>query len=471
MKIQTRMLTQLITTTPQMAPCRRHSRKLSQRRAAAKGLRNWRAICSTLRANWVMIICTRFPIRVYFMHAEVAGSEGCGDMSEALLLLPVEEKPGTGLDTPILVRTGAYTQVPKQEHYCKVSRKVALQAKQSQINGWCFEEEQVASMRDVTTKVTRGELGAELHAHWLRDVVTSCSRKFVLINCFIMGTGEVGLAAVRAKASAEATTNDIRVCYFGHDPRKLFHEVARARCRTQVGKLYLEKKLTMHGHSPHAPLAVPGVKNLKMVQERLKAPLKRLQIDVDGRLVISTAAEVAASCPVVVTPDLLSFFEALRSEFPRPQGSGQPLAAAPAGGESSGGPEAAAKPTPSPDDAPADSQDPLTAGTVFLSQQRDLAGAPLGGCKGVPPSTRHPKHTQGHQHGLVLRDQKRRGKVRGPLGERVGREYQHPRRDLHRSRWLWWRIHFLEQRDIDGGRVTACVDVHSHQRAQERPAD
>ncbi len=323
----------------------------------------------------------RYPMRVHFMRTEVAGREGCEDIAEAFLLLPVDEKPGTGLDTSTLVRAGVYTQVPKQESFCKVSRKVALQAKQAMANGWCFEEEQVQRLRDVTTKVTRGELGTGLHAHWLRDLVNNCKHKVLLINDFIMGTGEVALAAVGAKASMEATSNDVRVCYFGHDPRKLFHEVARARCRTLVGNLYLDKKLTMHGHPPPERLLEAAVKNLKMVQSKLPAPLRRLQIDADGRLIIPTAADVAASCPVEVTPELSNLFEVLRSEFPRPQGSdsGQPLAALPAapaaqaGAESSGEPQnTAAEPTPVPNDTMAGSQDPhnpFKPGTVF--QKRD----------------------------------------------------------------------------------------------------
>ncbi len=321
----------------------------------------------------------RYPMRVHFMRTDVAGFEGSSDdVAEALILLPVDETPGTGLDTSTLVRCGLYTQVPKQENFCKVSRKVALQAKQAMANGWSFQEEQVQALRNVSTKVTRGELGTGLHAHWLRDLVKTCNRRVLLINDFIMGSGEVALAAVGAKASMEATSNDVRVCYFGHDPRKLFHEVARARCRTQVGNLYLEKKLLMPGHSPPEPLTEAVVKNLKSVQSKLKAPLKRLQIDADGHLVIPTAAEVASSCPVEVTPDLLSLFEVLRSEFKRPQdsesgGSGQPLAAAPApAGAERGEPNTTiAEPQPVASDATAASHDALDLskpGAVFAKR-------------------------------------------------------------------------------------------------------
>ena len=51
----------------------------------------------------------------------------------------------------------------------------------------------------------------------------------LLVNDFMAGVGEVGVAAVRVKVSEAAKQCGVRVFYWGCDERRIFGEVARAR--------------------------------------------------------------------------------------------------------------------------------------------------------------------------------------------------------------------------------------------------
>ena len=54
------------------------------------------------------------------------------------------------------------------------------------------------------------------------------------------------------------------------------------------------------------------------IEKILPAPLAQLSLAADGTLAIPTEKELTDNPPVSLTPDLLSYFEQLREEFPQP---------------------------------------------------------------------------------------------------------------------------------------------------------
>ena len=82
----------------------------------------------------------------------------------------------------------------------------------------------------------------------------------LLINDFMVGVGELGVAAMHARASQEATEAGVRVCYFwGFESRKMFAQIAKANINTTIGELLLANRLTAPGLQPiQAPVQASG---------------------------------------------------------------------------------------------------------------------------------------------------------------------------------------------------------------------
>ena len=68
----------------------------------------------------------------------------------------------------------------------------------------------------------------------------------------------------------------VRLCSWAHDPRRVFADLGNARVKTQLGKLYLEGKLTMAGHTPVLDPGDKPVKSRRLVRAALPTPLKIL---------------------------------------------------------------------------------------------------------------------------------------------------------------------------------------------------
>ena len=72
----------------------------------------------------------------------------------------------------------------------------------------------------------------------------------VLVNDFMAGVGEVGVAAMHARCSHEARDANARLCNWGYEDKRVFAEIARANINTAFGKLYLEGRLVISGLTP-----------------------------------------------------------------------------------------------------------------------------------------------------------------------------------------------------------------------------
>ena len=81
-------------------------------------------------------------------------------------------------------------------------------------------------------------------------------------------------AAIRAKVSDETKASGVRVCVWGHDPRRVFSEVGRAVVRSQVAKLYLDSNLVVPGFAPAPDPGPMPERSRKMIKASLNTPLK-----------------------------------------------------------------------------------------------------------------------------------------------------------------------------------------------------
>ena len=126
-------------------------------------------------------------------------------------------------------------------------------------------------------KIARGQLGTGLHEVWMKDIISHCGAKAVFFCDFAHGVGEVMKAAINCKVAEAATNTGVRVCTWGHEPRKIFADIGRAVGRTAISKLYGSGKVVVPGHQPIAPIVDPGPRperSRKLVKALLQKPLK-----------------------------------------------------------------------------------------------------------------------------------------------------------------------------------------------------
>jgi hypothetical protein len=226
-------------------------------------------------------IAVRYPKHVTFLH--VKDSHGDKDATLALLLIPTETEPGINMDSlkeSTMFGGATFLEVPVPVTMQAITQKLALQAKRALIDHWCFDKEcpRDAGQRFSLSKTCRGQVGVELHQIWLKDLAKTCDKKCLYIVDLVCGSGEIAKACVDVKISEEASSQNVRVCSWSHDPRSSFHELAWARCGTHLGKLYLQNKLQMLGHNPvPAPGDVPR-KTRKMVRALMGGPLRVLSL-------------------------------------------------------------------------------------------------------------------------------------------------------------------------------------------------
>ena len=119
----------------------------------------------------------------------------------------------------------------------------------------------------------------------------------LLINDFMAGVGELGVAAMHARASQEATEAGVRVCYWGFESRKMFAQIAKANINTTIGELFLANHLTVPGLRPiQAPAQASGCNRgtggvlcpskERIMEELAQEPLKQLTLHENGNLII-----------------------------------------------------------------------------------------------------------------------------------------------------------------------------------------
>ena len=294
-----------------------HSVKTTAERAAQLSLDSHVVDTQVCLSN----IDEKYPKWVHFLHAP----DGSGERSTTLarVLVPTHPEPGVNLDSlgeSVMFRGGSYMDAPNPSTFINVSRKAAAQATRMMAEDGKFEKlfQDCGTQRGAGAKVSRGQLGSEVHDVWLRDIIKTCGTKALYVCDFAHGAGEVGRAAISSKVSVEATGAGVRVCLFAHDPRKVFASVGRAVGRTEMSKQYMSGKLVVPGHTVVPDPGAEPCRSRALVTANLQRPLKVLTIDKAGRLLIPDASEVAAAVPVPLSAEHESLFNDWRKEFPRP---------------------------------------------------------------------------------------------------------------------------------------------------------
>ena len=264
-------------------------------------------------------IAVRYPKRVTFLH--VKDSHGDKDATLALLLIPTETEPGintASLKEATMFQGGTFLEVPVPVTIQPITQQLAQQAKRALVDHWCFDKEcpRDAGQRFSLSKTCRGQVGVELHQTWLKDLAKTCGKKCLYIVDLVCGSGEIAKACVDVKISEEASSQNVRVCSWSHDPRSSFHELAWARCGTHLGKLYLQNKLQIPGHNPvAAPGDVPR-KTRKMVRALMGAPLRVLSLSGDGGLLLPDPVDVLRMCPEDEQGPIVAQFAKWRAKYP-----------------------------------------------------------------------------------------------------------------------------------------------------------
>ena len=184
-----------------------------------------------------------------------------------------------------------------------------MNAKRALETDWKFKVASGTSVNICQSKVGRGQLGPYTHELCLKDLAKNCSRKVLLVNDFIRGGGEVGVASVAAKVSEEAVGNNCNVCYWGFDFRPTFAEVSKARIKTELGRHYLNGQLTVQAPADPGPQGMAK----KDIQTLLPQQLKHLSIDADGDIVLPSLDNL----PVQPNQALREALGAWAREFPQ----------------------------------------------------------------------------------------------------------------------------------------------------------
>ena len=232
--------------------------------------------------------------------------------------------------------------------FIRVSKKFATQSKRTMAEKGMLDNTSVSvaavgvagPVKYSTSKIARGQLGSGLHQVWMTDIIKHCGSKVLFVCDFAHGVGEVMKAAIDCKVTEEATTNNVRVCAWGQDPRKVFFsEIGTAVGRTEMSKLYVSGKLVVAGHQPISDPGPRPERTRKLVKALLQKPLKSLSLNSEGYLIIPTKEEIANACPVALSDEQEEDFAGWRIEFPIPAAAAAAAAAVGAteGGSGGGG--------------------------------------------------------------------------------------------------------------------------------------
>ena len=90
-----------------------------------------------------------------------------------------------------------------------------MECRRSQALGWKTEGLTVGSRNYVAGKQAQDQIGRQTYEVLLTDLVQNITAPSLLVNDFMAGVGEVGVAVVRVKVSEAAKQCGVRVFYWG----------------------------------------------------------------------------------------------------------------------------------------------------------------------------------------------------------------------------------------------------------------
>ena len=350
------------------------------------------------------------PQPVTISHAETGGRRR---VEKGLLLIPHPgsasgdsgDRDGMLFEKTALVRDGLYSNVEDFDEFVHVSGKVAQQCRKTQGTHWKTNDLSVIGRGYVANKDARGQVGWQTSATILKDLVKGCGANALLVNDFMAGVGEFGVAALHVRCSQEAKDANVRLCYWGYEDKRVFADIARANINTAFGKLYLEGRLVIPSLTPvpdpgPPAAAASGAPTKIAIMEMLGAPLKQLTIDDQGGLVIPALEaweKDDPSPPVQMTSDLADYLETLHNEFPRTPAKKSQETPAPDGSSPTPAPGGREIDPPAPAPAPGgnpgnleDNKPMLPSGTLFTNRSEFASKMQAAGCtiakEATPPA-------------------------------------------------------------------------------------
>ena len=93
--------------------------------------------------------------------------------------------------------------------------------------------------------------------------------------------------------SPEAASQNVKICVWSHEPRKVFHEVGKARVHTKLGNSYMARKISLPGHTPVPDPGEKPERSRKLMKALLaNTPLKFLSVTQEGYLIIPSEEDV-----------------------------------------------------------------------------------------------------------------------------------------------------------------------------------
>ena len=139
-------------------------------------------------------------------------------------------------------------------HFVSCSKKEAYGANRAMSESWKCDKSKLLQLesgtRFASSKVNRGQLGEGLHQEWMNDLVRVCNTKVMFICTIGSGPCEVDIAALNIKTSIAATTANVKVCTWSHDPRNNFAQVGTARVETALREASMAQKWHLAGYTP-----------------------------------------------------------------------------------------------------------------------------------------------------------------------------------------------------------------------------
>ena len=339
--------------------------------------------------------CERyFPQQVTFVHTPggIGNSKEKKRIQKGLLLVPIESESTTSAsgdaaseiaraelhEKSTLFRDGVFTNVEETNEYINVSKDISMKCFTSQSGHWQTENLKCSSRGHISSKTGRCQVGWKTYLCLVKDLLKGMPpSSTLLINDFMVGVGELGVAAMHARASPEAKDAGVRVCYFGYESRKMFAQIAQANINTTIGELFLSNQLAISGLTPiQAPTPASGGSSIgpsrELVMEELardnKDPLKQLSVHANGNLVIPSVENWEKNPIVPMTEELGDILRKLAAEFHQIEDQPpNPPAPAP--------PPPPAPPVPEP---MPNSEDVIMTGSQFTSRAELLQTS---GCK------------------------------------------------------------------------------------------
>ena len=134
---------------------------------------------------------------------------GARSSDKGLLLIPAPTpggtvpasggtKPNDPFEKSATFRDGVLVDLETPREFFNTSRQFSMECHRSQASGWKTEGLTSTSHNYLAGKAAWGQIGWQTYEVLLTDLVKHCSAPNLLVNDFMAGVGEVGVAAVRS---------------------------------------------------------------------------------------------------------------------------------------------------------------------------------------------------------------------------------------------------------------------------------